>query len=236
MNHSWPFLALMVLVTKDIVWSRTGASLVSWDWKKAHLTEGEIFWGNQQPWKDKRGQQKKVENIRGLWLKHAEGIPLCTLFGQMTLLLLSSPSWIFTAVAATNTLTSGITAPAELYLRPLCAIAGGKHRAVVLSSFGWKIRLGWLEAAVSCRVPAAIPAVSAGLGICHLRGSLQLGVARDKVVSWNPGCCLIFIEETMFLERKGIWKTTSSEHLSILLGAWARLGCFRHACVSDRFP
>lgn len=64
MNHSWPFLALLFLVTKTIVWSSVGARLVSKDWAKTCLAEGEIFWGNQQACKGERGQWKKVEKYQ----------------------------------------------------------------------------------------------------------------------------------------------------------------------------
>lgn len=56
---------------------------MSQDWKKTHLAEGEIFWGDQQAWKSERGQQKRLENIRGLRLNHAGGISLCTLWARL---------------------------------------------------------------------------------------------------------------------------------------------------------
>lgn len=54
-----------------------------------------------------------------------------------------------------------------------------------------------------------------GLGICHRLGSLWLEICRDKAF-WNPGCCLISIEEIILLESKDDWKTTSSVHMSIM--------------------
>ena len=54
--------------------------MLSQDGKK-NLAEGDIFWGNQQAWKGERGQQKKVENVRGL--KGCRGKPLCMLLARL---------------------------------------------------------------------------------------------------------------------------------------------------------
>lgn len=147
--------------------------------------------------------------------------------GQIRLLLLSSPSWMFTTVILTTMLTSGTTAPAELHLCPPYALAESKHRAVVLSSPVWRFRLHQ-------------PVLSMGLSIHHLLANLQLGISRGRVVIWNTGSWLIFTEEKLLLKRKDTWKKKLPGLYMCpycqLLGAWVRLGCFRHASFSDRFP
>lgn len=190
-----------------------GARLVSKDWAKTRLAEGEIFWGNQQACKGERGQWKKVEKYQTCKAKAFWGNTALHSVGQIRLFLLSSPSCIFTSQTHWHQTS---TAPAELHFCAHYGLAEGKHRAVVLSSPERKTRLHWLEAAVTRSVPAVPPRVPTALGICHLWGILQLGIDRDEVAFWNLDCLLMFMDDITLLERKYILKTTRSPLVSML--------------------
>lgn len=153
----------------------------------------EIFWGQSAGMERWEGvSKKKVENIR-VRLR-CTGVPLsrwgyyCCHCLPRHSPLLPQPQWHQCPI---------LSAPLS---------SSGSCQAWVegcgLTSARWKIELYQ-------------QGLTMGLGICHLLGSLWLEICRDKAF-WNPGCCLISIEEIMLLESKDDWKTTSSVRMSIM--------------------
>lgn len=189
MNCSWPLLALTVLATKAIVWSNTEAYVL--ELEENSLVREKSFGGNQQAWKDGRESAKKGWK----WVRlRCTGVPLsrwgyyCCHCLPRHSPLLPQPQWHQCPILSTPLSSSG---SCQAWVEG-CG----------LTSAGWKIELYQ-------------QGLTMGLGICHLLGSLWLEICRDKAF-WNPGCCLISIEEIMLLESKDDWKTTSSVRMSIM--------------------
>lgn len=140
------------LVTKAIVWSGMGARLVSQGWKKTTWQGEKSSAVINRHGKVKRGQQKEGWKYPRSKAKACWGSTTSHSVGQIGLLLLSPPSWIPSLLPLQIHWNQASAAPAELHLQPRYCCGEGKHRAVVLSSCGWKTRLCWLEPAVTWSV------------------------------------------------------------------------------------
>lgn len=198
----------MVLVTKAIVWSSIGARFVSQNWNKVHLADIEIFWGNQQGHGKVKGDSVRLNSC---CCHHLPGysplLPSQTHWHQVIKCSSWDPS--------------------------LSSLWSHWRQAQSYGPF-----LSWVpyqdslsEGLVGCNVPVALPRMLAGLSMCHLWESLKWHIPRDKLVFWNSDYWLISMEEIMLLEKKLELLSLCVSPYYLLLEVWARLDCFKCACV-----
>lgn len=167
----------MVLATKAIVWISTRAYIQELG-ENSLVRERNLLWAISRHGKMGGSQQKEVENI-GVRIRCAR-VPLsrwgyyCCHCLPRHSPLLPQPRWHQCPI---------LSAPLSSLDSCQAWVEG-----CGLTSARWKIELHQ-------------QGLTMGLGICHQLGSLWLEICRDKAF-WNPGCCLISIEEIMLLESK----------------------------------